>query len=108
MCAGDQAAGKTSWLTFLQEAKFSAGYRMTTTPALQVLTVVAEEEDAATAKERAAAGVALTRVEFHCLDTQGNEAFFPLNTGDSVVSRSTAWEAWRVIKACAQGGRGCG
>lgn len=58
---------------------------MTSSPGLQVLTVVAEEEDAATAKERAAAGEALTRVEFHCLDTQGNEAFFPLNTGDVVV-----------------------
>ncbi|KAA0165737.1 hypothetical protein FNF31_01714 [Cafeteria roenbergensis] len=87
---GDQATGKSSWLSFLQESKFSAGYRMTSSPGLQVLTVVAEEEDAATAKERAAAGEALTRVEFHCLDTQGNEAFFPLNTGDVVWERADA------------------
>jgi len=85
--AGDQAVGKSSWLTFLEKSTFSAPYKMTATPELKVLTVVAEDEDAETAKVRAAAGEPLTRVEFHCLDAPGNEVFYPLSTGDPTVRR---------------------
>jgi hypothetical protein len=48
--------------------------------------VATEDEDPDVARERAAKGVALTRVEFHVLDAPGSEVFYPLNVGDSVVS----------------------
>lgn len=77
--------GKTSWLGFLQKASFSKPYRMSTVPEAHVLTVAVEDEEPAVAKERAAAGVPLTRVEFHALDAPGNEVFYPLNTGNETV-----------------------
>lgn len=74
----------------LQKSAFTKPYRMTSVPEAHVLTVAVEDEDPATAKERAAAGEPLTRVEFHALDTPGNEVFYPLNTGHSTWQRCDA------------------